>query len=255
MNKSISILSIFVFTNLALAEEENQLVKQLERFGDYIKDRAFFNFEELNEDHKTEHEHVFTPEEEDEFKMRIIKDKSLRAAFRFEQTEWNECEDDPTGNYSTYPCATSRQIAVILQDFLADGVYECVDAGLRAQDAGVAEDIHIVHSGILGDRNHSPQSLHAEARAIDISSFEVTLANSGVVKKLVYSGTTNREFYKAFRSCWGNVVHRDNGCPFYNGDPARTGSIGWEDSNHQHHMHTSVPYCVNGQYGDYYYRR
>ncbi len=33
------------------------------------------------------------------------------------------------------------------------------------------------------------------------------------------------------------------------------GSIGWEDSNHQHHMHTSVPYCANRHYGDYCYRR
>lgn len=208
-----------------------------------------------SEDHKTEHEHVFTPEQEDAFKMRIMS-KGARAAarFRFQQTQWQECLDDPSGNYTGYNCASARQISVILKDFLADGIYECVDAGLKEQGGGASEDIHIIHDGILGDSAHSPRSLHAEARAIDIRALDVQLTN-GTKKKFTYALTGNRPFYKAFRSCWGRFVNRENGCPLYQGNAERTASIGWEDANHQNHLHTSVPYCVNGRYSSSYYQR
>lgn len=237
----------------AFAEEENPLVTELERASRIFNLGDLFKWRSSYEDHKTEHEHVFTPEEEEQFKTHFMKNRAA-SGFKFKQTSWNECSDDPSGNYSGISCARSRQISVILKEFMQDFIYECVDAGLRAQHGSAADDIHVIHDGILGDRNHSPRSLHAEARAIDIRSIKVVLAN-GSTKTIDYAGTANRAFYRAFRSCWGNVVKRENGCPFSGGSAEKTGSIGWEDSNHQYHMHTSVPYCVNGRYGSYYFQR
>lgn len=239
---------------MALAEEEVFLLDELDRASEIFKTRGLFNWKPAYEDHKTEHEHVFSSDEEQAFRTHFLRNKSARAAFRFSQTSWKECSDDPSGNYSGISCASSRQISVILKEFMQDFIYECVDAGLRAQGGSAADDIHVIHDGILGDRNHSPRSLHAEARAIDIKSIQVQLAN-GSAKTITYAGTTNRSFYRAFRSCWGNVVKRENGCPFIDSNPERTGSTGWEDSNHQAHMHTSVPYCVNGRYGSGFFQR
>lgn len=252
MKRFTLILAIAVASQ-AVAEEENPLVTQMEKARKVFNLSDLFNWKANYEDHKTEHEHVFTPEEEEQFKTHFRKNRAA-SGFKFAQTSWNECTEDPSGNYSGISCARSRQISVILENFMQDFIYECVDAGLRAQHGSAADDIHVIHDGILGDRNHSPRSLHAEARAIDIRSIRVTLA-TGITKTITYAGTANRAFYRAFRSCWGNVVKRENGCPLYNGSAERTGSIGWEDSNHQNHMHTSVPYCVNGRYGSYYYQK
>jgi len=206
-------------------------------------------------DQSKEHEHVFSPEEEEQYLMNLKRGGELRAfGFRFAQTHWQECVDDPTGNYSGISCASRRGISVILKDFMEEFMYSCIDEGLRAQGGGVAADLHITHDGILGDPRHSPRSLHAEARAIDIRSFEVTLEDGGT-RFFEYASSANRPFYRAFRSCWGRVVNRQNGCPLIDGNAERTGSIGWEDANHQRHMHTSVPYCVNGRYGSGYFQR
>lgn len=201
---------------------------------------------------------VLTPEQEAEFYDNYLNMEILNtgraATFKFPQTIWNECADEITGNYYGYACAKSRGIAVILKKFLFDYIYDCVDAGLAATGGGTVSDLHIVHAGILGDVNHAPKSLHSQNRAIDIKSFEMKLTN-GQVKKLVYEGTTNRTFYTAFRKCWGEVVHKYNGCPYYANSPGLTATIGWENKDHQRHMHTSVPYCINGQYSSLYYQK
>lgn len=203
-----------------------------------------------------QHEHVLTPEEEKEFyETYFSKDSDLFIQrFRFPQTHWLECTDEITGNYYGYNCASRRGISAILYSFMNNYIYQCIDAGLAAQGGGQVAELHIVHAGILGDRNHSPRSLHAENRAIDIKAFDMKLT-SGAVKKFTFADSNHRPFFRAFRDCWGRVVNAHNGCPFYAGDPSRTGSIGWEDRNHQTHMHTSVPYCVNGRYGSGYYQR
>lgn len=209
------------------------------------------------EDHKTEHEHVFTPEQEYEFRTRVQKSggiSTMATGFRFAQSSWSECNEDPSGNFSGYRCAASRQISVILKKFLQENIYTCVDEALATQGRMQAADIHIIHDGILGDRNHSPRSLHAEARAIDIKALEVTY-KTGSKKTFTFAGSANRTFYKAFRKCWGRIIRTKNGCPYYNGIPERTATIGQEDSNHQYHMHTSVPYCVNGSYGSGFFQK
>ncbi len=226
--------------------------------------QVFFTEEELatealqdHHDHEGEHHHAhtLTPEEEKRFYEEAFqKDQLDILNFRFPQTSWRECTDVVTGNYSGYNCANRRQVSVILKDFMDQYMPECVQEALDKVGDGELDQLHIIHDGVLGDRRHSPRSLHAENRAIDIRSFRVRFYD-GREKTYVFKGTTNREFYRAFRQCWGQKVSENNGCPYYGGSVERTGSIGWEDRNHQNHMHTSVPYCVGGSYGSYYFRR
>lgn len=209
----------------------------------------------FSQDEEHEHAHVFTPEEEAQFYFEANQKGDFGILeFRFEQTSWRECTDFVTGNYTGYNCANRRGISSILKTFMDDHMPKCVQKGLDAIGEGQLDQLHIIHDGILGDRRHSPKSMHAENRAIDIRAFKITTYDSRELN-LRFNDRNNRDFYNAFRQCWGETIQSENGCPLYNGVVGRTGSIGWEDRNHQNHMHTSVPYCVNGQYGSYYYRR
>lgn len=209
----------------------------------------------ISADEEHQHAHVFTPEEEAKFYEEARRKGDFDILnFRFPQTSWRECTDVITGNYSGYNCANRRGISEILKSFMDDHMSQCVQEGLDEINMGELDQLHIIHDGILGDRRHSPRSMHAENRAIDIRAFKVTLYN-GEEHTLKFNDKKYRSFYEAFRNCWGQTVVTYNGCPVYAGSLQRTGSIGWEDKNHQNHMHTSVPYCVNGSYGGYYYKR
>lgn len=198
-------------------------------------------------------EHVLSPAAEEDYMNTPGLGKA--TSFKFAQTTWKECLDALyTGNYYGYNCASSRGISVVLKKFMDGYMYQCVNEALAAQGGGRVGDLHIVHAGIFADPRHSPRSMHSENRAIDIKSMEVKLT-SGVVKNFIYEGTKNRAFYTAFRTCWGRSVSKGNGCPLYKNSYLLTASIGWENSDHQHHMHTSVPYCINGSYGPYYYQK
>lgn len=202
-----------------------------------------------------EHAHVFTPEEEARFYEEAHQKGDLGILeFRFEQTSWRECTDYVTGNYSGYDCANRRGISVILKDYMDKHMPVCVQEGLNTIGEGELDQLHIIHDGILGDRRHSPRSMHAENRAIDIRAFKITMYD-GRELEFRFNDSSKRGFFKAFRQCWGKTIKEENNCPVYANDLGRTGSIGWEDSNHQNHMHTSVPYCVNGRYAGNYYRR
>lgn len=200
-----------------------------------------------------DHVRMIRPEEEDEYNG-FWSIFAIQPRFRFQQTTWGECSEAITGNYSGYKCSDRRAISVILKKFIGENIYACINKGLAAQGGGTIKELHIEHNGITGDANHSPRSLHAENRAIDIKAFDMKL-QSGAVKKLVYAGTANRAFYTAFRKCWGEVVKTKNGCPYYRGNVMYTGSIGWEDANHRQHMHLSVPHCVGGAYTSSYFQR
>lgn len=222
---------------------------------------SFINFsfsssglaEEFEQEH--EHAHVLDPIQEARYYEEAFRLENFDLLnFRFEQTDWRECTHDITGNYTGFNCANRRGISVILKRFMDEYMPLCVQAGLNAIDAGELENLHVIHDGILGDRRHSPRSLHAENRAIDVSVFRVTLSD-GRQRDFRFNNRSNRAFFEAFRNCWGESVHVHNGCPYYNGNAGLTGSIGWEDANHQNHMHTSVPYCLGGGYGDGYFRR
>lgn len=238
---------ILVLSLALLAVSCGQNSAESIKFADQINQEA--SSDEIDTD-----EGVFTPEQEEEFLRTHIPGTSKARAFKFAQTTWLECDDTFTGNYYGFNCTNKRVMAVILKKFLDEHSYKCVDEALAAQGGGQVADLHIVHAGISGDPNHSPRSMHAENRAIDIKSMEVKLT-SGKVKNFVYEGTTNRKFFTAFRQCWGKVVHENNGCPYYKQSALLTASIGWENANHQRHMHTSVPYCVKGAYSSSYYQK
>lgn len=212
-------------------------------------------YERSDLDEHRPHAHVLTPEEEKEyFKELENKGDFHLLDFRFAQTKWYECSDPITGNFTNYSCTDRRGIAVILKRFMDDYLPQCVQSALDRVGGGELEQLHIIHDGILGDRRHSPRSLHAENRAIDIRSFRVTTYENGT-RSYDFVDSKNNAFYQEFRSCWGQSVHENNGCPKYAGSFLRTGSIGKEDRNHQYHLHTSVPYCYRGDYGGYYYKR
>lgn len=172
----------------------------------------------------------------------------------FPQTLWNECSDYVTGNYSGYKCSTRRGISVILKDFMEDHFLTCTNEALKSFNGKTATDLHVIHDGIQGDANHSPRSLHAEARAIDVDSMIITYGN-GSSEKVTFKGSNHASFFKSFRSCWGSKVSKLNGCPIVSGGVGQTGSIGKEDRNHQNHVHISVPYCVSGKYGSGFFQR
>lgn len=166
----------------------------------------------------------------------------------FPQIQWNECKGNPTANYLEFACSPSRTISVILNKYLQETLMSCVDEGMRAQGGGTAAALHITHAGITADARHSPHSLHSKNRAIDIKALAVQLTN-GETRQFTYAKVGNRPFYTGLRKCWGKKINTGNGCPLYSGNPALTGSIGWENTQHGHHMHLSVPYCINGRYG------
>ncbi len=187
----------------------------------------------------------------------IIQRKgSLQMRLSFPQTVWNECTDKPvSGNYETYACAKGRNISVILDSYLQERFLKCVDAGIAAQGGGgTVVAAHVTHAGVTADPRHSPLSLHAHNRAIDVKVITAKLAG-GVERQYSYAKVGNRPFYTALRKCWGETVHTENGCPYYGGTSGLTGSIGWENSDHGRHMHLSVPYCTGGAYGTGVWRR
>ncbi|MBY0314905.1 MAG: hypothetical protein K2Q26_05265 [Bdellovibrionales bacterium] len=190
--------------------------------------------------------HVLSPEQEEAFEQEQLENEIVGKAYKykFPQTIWKECLDDVTGNYSGYKCANTRKISQILKTFMMTHMHKCVNRGLAAQGGGKMADYHIVHAGITGDPRHSPKSLHAENRAIDIKSMEVKLVG-GKVKNFVFAGSANTAYFNAFRKCWSETLRDFNKCP----NVKNAGTIGKEDKNHKNHLHTSVPYCISGKYG------
>lgn len=209
-----------------------------------------------NEDQQSdEHNYVLNPEEERKYFEEIENSDDFEVFnFKFPQEYWFECRDEITGNFLNYKCASKRQISSILNEYIKEYISGCVQESLDSINGGTIESLHIVHDGILGDRRHSPKSLHAENRAIDIRIFEIT-TTEGKKKKFVYEDKKNRDFFMVFRTCWGRTINENNNCPIFEDSLHRTGSIGWEDKDHQHHMHTSVPFCVNGDYDVNFFRR
>jgi hypothetical protein len=202
-----------------------------------------------------DHRFVLTPEEESEFWKSIGQEPGfISIQFRFAQTDWYECTDEVTGNYRGYSCVRRRQVANILKNFMDENMTKCVNHALVENNFDELSELHLIHMGVLGDPRHSPRSLHAENRAIDIHTMRVQFAQGGQ-RDFVFGNSQNRRFFESFRTCWGHALVEYNDCPYYDNNPMWTGSIGWEDRNHQSHMHTSVPYCIGGSYAGTYFRR
>jgi hypothetical protein len=207
------------------------------------------------------HTHMLTPEEE-ELLYDSLDDgdflKSFNLRFQFQQTLWDECDDEITGNFEdssiTLTCSNRRAISVILQSFLFNHLSKCVNTGLVSIGAPSARFIHISHMGITADPLHSPRSLHSERRAIDLRVLRVEFQN-GQQAHFAYGDLAHHQFFENVRQCWGNSLIQFNQCPPFDGARNRTGSIGREDGNHQNHLHISVPYCINGNYAGNFFRR
>jgi hypothetical protein len=93
-------------------------------------------------------------------------------------------------------------------------------------------------------------SLHAAGRAVDIQAMTVT-TGKGVVRKFAFEiasknpRSMERGFYFGFRRCW-HTKQVKRRCPPKD-NPGGIGTIGWEDPRHQHHLHTSMPFCPNNR--------
>lgn len=168
-------------------------------------------------------------------------------------SKWNECRKPVSGNYGGSRCSSGRKIHRILLEFMHDHLPDCVEQAASSQGVRV-QDFHVIHKGIYADARHSPKSLHAAGRAIDIASIVITKTNR---KKVTYNfqSSSSNSFYNSLRSCWGRAVNRNNGCPAFGGRYDRTGSIGKEHAKHKHHMHLSVPKCARGSYVGNSFRR
>lgn len=164
-------------------------------------------------------------------------------------TVWKECEGNITGNFNGYACTNKRGLADDYAAYLKVNLFDCINAGLSKIGGGTASKVHIVHNGTVADENHSRASLHAAGRAIDVKIMKVT-TNTGVKELVFEKASTNpngveRKYYMGFRSCWHDKQVKRR-CPLKQSSGG-TGTIGWEDRRHQHHLHTSMPYCPNSQ--------
>jgi|GEM_PF-7123965 len=162
---------------------------------------------------------------------------------------WKECEGNITGNYNGYACSNRRGLADDYAAYLKTNLFDCINAGLWKTGGGTASKVHIVHHGTVADENHSRASLHAAGRAIDVKSMRVTTDHG--VKEFVFEKATKnpngveRKYYLGFRACWHDKQMKRR-CP-QKQSSGGTGTIGWEDKRHQHHLHTSMPFCPNNK--------
>jgi hypothetical protein len=206
------------------------------------------------------HPNLLNAEQEDEyFENNTIESISLphtfggQKAFSKGIALWNECDFyELSGNYFNSNCNNGRRISAELNTLLEKNFIGCVSKASQRKYRPQA--VHIIHKGIFADKRHSPLSMHAFGRAIDIKEIIVTTkANQRVSYNFERVG--DGTFYKKFRRCWGKVIKRQAKCPYFEKDRNLTGSIGKEDEDHQRHMHLSVPACQSGKYIEPYFKR
>lgn len=208
-----------------------------------------------------DHAKVLTPDEERQYiesKYPGFYEQSegkIVTKRMFPITTWNECWGSRiTANYYQLNCSRNRAISQILYNFTQNYLPSCVSEAAADVGYGRARNIHIVHKGVFADELHSPNSLHAEGRAIDVKEvkFQTT---SGRWVAFDFERQGWNTFFESMRRCWGESLYYYNECPLYDGEPLITGSKGKEDAKHQQHLHLSVPYCIAGQYAGNFFRR
>jgi hypothetical protein len=155
----------------------------------------------------------------------------------------------------------SCQSAAGNSDFLQlldQNFQKCVARGARA--AGISSNWgrfsgEVVHKGIEGDARHKANSgsgsssLHNVGRAIDIGSINVNgtvMDFAKASKQAKGGGGKEYEFFMAFRTCWSEVSKNSQAACANKGSRGKGqhfGSVGWEDGDHQNHIHISMPVC------------
>lgn len=179
-----------------------------------------------------------------------------------EQVNWDECaggsqsgrqsENFSEGMIGGYFLDTpnrcgDRRISKNLMDFINNHLAQCIQDSLGDQGvSGNVSSVMIGHRGITGDTNHSSRSLHSVNRAIDVATFHIKLDNGEVLERSANNlqrTEPHMAFFASFRSCWSEkiVENHEANCP----GSVPKGTIGCEDSNHQGHIHLSLPYCPN----------
>jgi hypothetical protein len=108
------------------------------------------------------------------------------------------------------------------------------------------------HDGVTGDARHRNKggSLHNIERAVDLVKFYVRAANNELYaysypNAVKARGSKDGKFFLEFRKCYQSKhIARDARCKM---NKAKSGgyvaSLGWEDKNHQKHLHISYPFC------------
>jgi len=189
------------------------------------------------------------PTDDPSFAFRVLMPSPTEGDARAFDVKWNECEGNMTGNFNGYGCSKKRFLSDDYTAYLRANLFQCVNAGLDRIGGGSASKVHLVHNGTAGDTNHSSKSLHGAGRAVDVQIMRVTSANQK--RDFVFKNATNnpsgteRKFYLGFRACW-HAKQEKRQCKRKR-DPGGTGTIGWEDSRHHHHLHISMPFCPNNK--------
>ncbi len=185
--------------------------------------------------------------------LETCKNKSEAAAgeLRFEQYNYKATGQD--GKSHLLECSLMPVSEEWLNLFL-EAFPTCMAEGLEAIELKKPKSV-VVHSVMIYQHKGSSGrlSLHAPARAVDIAKFELVYADKSeelVVSKASQKEnpknkdetTKERKFFEAFRGCWSEQLTQNHGCAAYSKEGFR-GSVGWEDSAHQNHLHLSRPFC------------
>ncbi len=168
---------------------------------------------------------------------------------RIYQTSYSAQDQD--GNSIQLKCERMPVSEVWLQTFL-EALPQCIAESTAAVGWKMPASV-VVHSVMIymHKGSNGKLSLHAPARAVDISKLElidskgsqnvvVSLANQA--NNPIDDTTTERKFLRAFRGCWSDTLVDRYACSNWNKQNFR-GSVGWEDSAHQNHLHLSRPFC------------
>jgi len=127
------------------------------------------------------------------------------------------------------------------------------------------QHLHINHDGIFGDDRHQNKpiaSYHNVYRALDLNAIMITRQDGTKMEFNYEKGAaaiilaeergielTEEEkkefnFWKKFRTCWTQQIQLyfkehapDSNCR------TQSGTVGWENEDHKHHLHLSLPFC------------
>jgi hypothetical protein len=189
-------------------------------------------------------------------------------------SNWDECSNEQSikANFKGANC-TKRSVSTDFANFLGDKLPACAAQGLATIRPGASLQLPIkmVHNGIAGDEAHrrKGKSNHNLMRAIDLVSLDLTSKTSsknetvsldyGVAsraalkeqdgKSLTPTEINQLRFWRTLRNCWIREVRAKQSAEC----PDNEGCVDWNDRNHRHHLHLSLPLCPNTVGGTTFY--
>lgn len=143
--------------------------------------------------------------------------------------------------------AMNKALADAINTYLPECINRSANAvfgyGKLTTELGASGN-HIYHHGCVGDARHQKTgSWHNEGLAIDLTGLKVggmTLKYEDATKN---KGAKVDRFFGHLRKCWSDKVKAHHSSCRKTGKKGRaeSGSIGYEDKKHQHHLHLSLP--------------